>query len=87
MSKHTPGPWVIKLHQGAGNLFRLDNQMSANEFVSSCEANRRLVEAAPEMLEALRQIAVAFRDGGSHIERVAALITADKARSKAQGAG
>ncbi|MFU5563164.1 hypothetical protein ACM7V5_19615 [Pseudomonas aeruginosa] len=61
MRKHTPGPW----HVGGPNkctIYDKHGQRLANSFEgvmatqrtdSECEANARLIVAAPELLEAL----------------------------------
>ncbi|KSD80016.1 hypothetical protein [Pseudomonas aeruginosa] len=61
MSKHTPGPW----HVGGPNkctIYDKHGQRLANSFEgvmatqrtdSECEANARLIAAAPDLLEAL----------------------------------
>ncbi|HEA6046743.1 TPA: hypothetical protein RXH49_006452 [Pseudomonas aeruginosa] len=61
MSKHTPGPW----HVGGPNkctIYDKHGQRLANSFEgvmatqrtdSECEANARLIAAAPELLDAL----------------------------------
>jgi len=63
--KHTPGPWNVSFHKGAGNVFRLNNKMSANELMTAKDSNLTLIEAAPDLLEALdfaRQIIWDFSD-------------------------
>ncbi|MDI4088406.1 hypothetical protein QK428_03575 [Pseudomonas aeruginosa] len=64
MMKHTPGPW----HVGGPNkctIYDKHGQRLANSFEgvmatqrtdSECEANARLIAAAPELLEALQHI-------------------------------
>lgn len=37
-----------------------------------------------ELLDALKEVAVAFRDGGSHLERTAALVNADRVIERSQ---
>ena len=62
MSKHTPGPWVAEgldvtaTHQRQ-RIARCD--LEPDEYISSEEtrANALLVAAAPDMVEALKQIA------------------------------
>lgn len=46
LEKATPGKWMVSHHQGSGNLFRLDNEMSANEFMATQGANLELVSNA-----------------------------------------
>lgn len=54
--RHTPPPWKISFHGGSLNLFRLDTETTANDAVAEAEGNRRLVEAAPDLLEACRLV-------------------------------
>lgn len=68
MSKHTPGPWKMRNRTGnhdwnnwriaaedgpgrVGGICRLDESLTGEE----SEANARLIAAAPELLEALRE--------------------------------
>lgn len=54
----TPGPWHLSHHNGAANLFRLDNQMSAKQLVEQFETNRKLIAASrtfiPQAIELLK---------------------------------
>ena len=58
MGKHTEGPWIEYLgHQVSGSLgdcvmFATDR----GELISSTDANRDLVRAAPDFLEALESL-------------------------------
>lgn len=55
MSKHTPGPWKVAAIPGA--VIAVDNTTIAKVFYgerSVCDANARLIAAAPELLEALK---------------------------------
>lgn len=66
MSAHTPGPWEVRRHGGRGKRTYLRacapdgrllaelNQMT--EPAEECEANARLISAAPTMAEALSRI-------------------------------
>ena len=61
MSKHTPGPWAIYVNAPSDIVIR---KMSKDGYelcsiarVSSGYANARLIAAAPELLEALKDIA------------------------------
>jgi hypothetical protein len=66
MSNHTPGPWEIKLHPDDGyryisgpkhiGLAQVVWCMSYEERSPVCEANARLIAAAPELLEALENL-------------------------------
>lgn len=59
MTKHTPGPW--KVAAIPGSVIALDNATIAKVFYgerSVCDANARLIAAAPDMLGACQ---LAFR--------------------------
>lgn len=47
LEKATPGPWQMANHRGAVNVYRIDNDMTANEAMRSFEANRQFIESAP----------------------------------------
>lgn len=55
MSKHTPGPWMVRSTGSVGT----DNMMVANVYpmedqnLEEHDANARLISAAPELLDAL----------------------------------
>ena len=70
MSKHhTPGPWTYKLDEDCRNL-SVTTAYAPTEIVGgcgccdspwvSCEADARLIAAAPELLEALEKIVRMF---------------------------
>lgn len=71
MPKFTPGPWVIDPHQtpesplsifDGPNCGTLIATVDANEDgLQECEANARLIAAAPEMYRLL-QLTIAFPD-------------------------
>lgn len=59
MSKHTPGPWMVRATKGAGWPTQVGYAIDFNadqeqvvDFVYE-EADARLIAAAPELLEAL----------------------------------
>lgn len=64
---HTPGPWAFRPSESDSNLFQvLDAQGVVIGFVfrgdraatrAVCEANARLIAAAPDLLQELRNIA------------------------------
>lgn len=65
--KHTPGPWEYGEERGLCREIHADNGPELFAIAQTrhgdpeiCEANARLIAAAPELLEAL----IAFRDGG-----------------------
>jgi hypothetical protein len=66
-TKHTPGPWTFTMQEGYGKpqftaCFNSDNSKLADvKFAflmhpSECNANARLIAAAPEMYEALKML-------------------------------
>lgn len=61
--KHTPGPWTIHSN---GHIRQLDPL--GHNFIPRNEADKHLIAAAPEMLEALESvqeiIRESFRDAG-----------------------
>lgn len=97
MSKHTPEPWVVDMESsGSGDICpksefdlsicevqRADYSAETGRYFDgqTTEANRRLIAAAPELLEALTEIHLSF--GGGNIvtfddeamARIAAVIT------------
>lgn len=95
-SKHTPGPWIIKENfvvaefPGASATFvakplhvRIDN--GAGD-VSKALANARLIAAAPELLEALKDLCtLAGGYGASPDDLRRALSNAEAVVKKAEG--
>ncbi|EML3184632.1 hypothetical protein ACIUZ0_37050 [Pseudomonas aeruginosa] len=79
MSKHTPGPW----HVGGPNkctIYDKHGQRLANSFEgvmatqrtdSECEANARLIAAAPELLDALVNLLPLISPLKAEIQQVA----------------
>lgn len=77
MSKHTPGPWVIRYKDAV--------YAQSERFIADCEltpydarpqppnstdaANARLIAAAPELLEALRDALTVIEQDMSIVER------------------
>ena len=71
MSKHTPGPWKFEiLWAGFSAIRGRDGQLifgvaagdnSERRPKLEIEANARLIAAAPDLLEALRQMLAAFQ--------------------------
>ena len=65
MSKHTPGPWVAVARTNAHIEIEAPGQPSysakkvATVSLTNHEANARLIAAAPELLEALKELMVA----------------------------
>jgi hypothetical protein len=53
-TKHTPGPWIVE-QQPMLTIYSLRIEKMNIEFISNeeAEANRKLIESAPELLKAL----------------------------------
>lgn len=84
MSKHTPGPWVIKeidRDEGVRVSFGLVGCGCRVYGMPEAEDNARLIAAGPELLKALQQIADA--DYGTDTPKLRA--TARAAIAKARG--
>lgn len=94
MNKHTPGPW--KWHDngypqgirsdtgpGAVEICRIGGVADAPEDAWECDANARLIAAAPDLLEALEALA----DKAENVmgDHKAAIIDARAAIAKARG--
>jgi hypothetical protein len=92
MSKPTPGPWkVVDFSQSENLIFIAENKsngmciadINTNEHEGSFLANARLIAAAPDLLEAMRSVAIADRLNIS--EWNAAMRLVDAAIAKANG--
>ncbi len=58
-AKHTPGPWTVQRYGRGFDVLRegriiADCKAQSGADLPSCEANARLIAAAPALLEALR---------------------------------
>lgn len=76
---YTPGPWLISQNQSSDNCIVISDTtdtraLAVLDMIDDCDqANAQLISAAPEMLEALEDIACAFqstemmllKDGGT----------------------
>jgi len=70
MKKHTPGPWAIVTGQGWRNaairpiVMGQQSQHTLARILPNddCEANARLIAAAPELLEALKGLLADISD-------------------------
>jgi hypothetical protein len=62
-TKHTPGPWVAETYDGFNDV-RIESNNGPIAIVGTGkgEANAALIAAAPEMLEALEELYLTFRD-------------------------
>lgn len=94
MSKHTPGPWIIDMESSdAGDICpendfdlsicevqRADYSSTTDRYFDgqTTEANRQLIAAAPDLLEALENI---LRDAESPLDAATSAYFRDRARS------
>ena len=82
MAEHTPGPWVINGLSEYRGSYEI-NGCNALYDDPEGEANIRLIAAAPDMLEALRQMVICKDNHNSECSRCIA--KADTAIAKAKG--
>ena len=93
MSKHTPGPWLLRTHSVTGNrsLFSPQATCTVAQLVDCHDSDAALMAAAPELLEALKKIAAgdemkASHGTWTHADTVLAYqAIAAKAAAKAEG--
>ena len=92
MSKHTPGPWVVYDDSNDGKTNRIEiaarGKTVARIYHSVPEEdllNARLIAAAPDLLEALKDLRGAIKSRGV-ISTVKALSKTDAAIAKATNA-
>lgn len=78
MTGHTPGPWAVsRLVGGEIGIYREGDgrrdlaRVHLADTDAECEANARLIAAAPDMLRALERILV-YADGDPVITSIAA---------------
>lgn len=98
MSKHhTPGPWAYKLDEDCRNL-SVTTAYAPTEIVGgcgccdspwvSCEADARLIAAAPDLLEALEEIVKEYCENPDNGRTLRwAIDGAKEAIAKAKGEG
>lgn len=93
MSKHTPGPWYWAPKADGAVFIKSDDtrplhktvaQVASNE-LSAMEANARLIAAAPELLEALRDVTEYLENNRVTAREAALLRSATAAIDKAEG--
>lgn len=97
-AKHTPGPWsVVKPQDERVQQFRIFSNRkyigsigNSDETVAETKANARLIAAAPDLLEAIKEYFEAYANEGKKpgwIKRVgAARRKVNAAIAKAEGA-
>lgn len=83
-TKHTPGPWIAHFHEGDGEWFvkstadglphggHIASFGYSQTWPAEAEGNARLIAAAPELAEALMDLATAVISGGPFAECVTA---------------
>ena len=90
MSKHTPGPWKVDGHMISGHgKHYFHAKILAGDSDEQCDANARLIAAAPENFECNQELAAIVRElcGAYGIPLPAAsLARSDAAIAKATGA-
>ena len=97
-AKHTPGPWSVdgeryyvrddRRGELVADCYTFTETDMGRVVDASCAANARLIAAAPELLEALKDLAEAARnacDARQHPALTEALAAADYAVIKAEG--
>lgn len=99
--KHTPGPWEASFsfpgRDGIGDVWQIDADSHAVCTTQFCyapntEANARLIAAAPDLLEAVQKLKMAFGDpmtrralGGHNEAQMTATLAAAAAIARATG--
>lgn len=77
MSKHTEGPWQVGdrhtqngVYSAGGRLIANTHSLQSNSgweaIAVENDANARLISAAPDMLEALREVNALISEGAEH---------------------
>ena len=67
MSKHTPGPWEpLKDSYGQLSIFARSIKDFVCGVTRKCEADARLICAAPDLLEALKEMVEMWEDDPSY---------------------
>jgi hypothetical protein len=90
MSKHTPGPWVVN---GFGGDFIVLARLPRGVAISAKNppgrgdeiADARLIAAAPDLLEALKECSGRLKIHMKHTEDLMADMKAQKAIARAEG--
>ena len=95
-TKHTPGPWRVAPRSDYPEHADINVDAGTRGYVALCgkagdeeaEANARLIAAAPELLEALREVVACYVvriNGKVDVRRAAALDRARAAIAMAEG--
>lgn len=86
-TQHTPNPWVVTVEENEGNckIYSIENKGGA-ESGDEAEANRKLIEAAPDLLDALKTFVAIYHEGTNQAINInPAWDKAYAALAKAQG--
>ena len=88
MSAATLGPWAVRHH----DMWQVVSEADSDTFIvadcgidEGCEANARLISAAPDLLDALQAIAAQGDFAGWHPRFAKAIALARAAIAKATG--
>ena len=88
LSAHTPGPWAQdvygSINDKTGNTIRVEGLALSSG--SEAKANARLIAAAPELLEALKEYIAAGENSVTATDDVAAMIRFGEADKAARSA-
>ena len=87
MSKHTPGPWTVdRVEMPSGPLWTIHSEATPGLLADVWrEPNARLIAAAPELLDALKECADRLHIHMKHTEDLVADMKAQKVIAKAEG--
>lgn len=96
MSKHTAGPWHVvegdewtsDIATGEPNTMLVRTVASVNNRRDEAKANKHLIAAAPDLLEALEEFRAAFSVDYEYFfngRMAAAVVDAERALAKARG--
>ena len=90
-TQHTPGPWAVSpdhIFRNQADIFEI-HWSAIGECIAECvhgEANARLIAAAPELLEALKEYIAAGENSVTATDDVAAMIRFGEANKAALAA-
>lgn len=97
---HTPGPWkvadrfyILMDDDVACEVAKVCDENVDDDGLAQCDADARLIAAAPEMLESLRRVSAALKElenwrelDATRVDQLIAVdVVADSAIAKAEG--
>ena len=91
MSKHTPGPWVLESPESGGRVLAQDERATiihtptGSPFNELVIADARLIAAAPDLLDALEELANGYKGNRWDVGLVPRIKKARAAIAKATG--